>query len=113
MRDFAELIKELKFCFYAPDCDGCIHIDETIGVCQNALIKRAADAIEELQAAVPRWISVEERLPDVRHSALVTNGEELYLAYYYYNLDGTHCWDSPFQPTHWMPLPNPPGGERE
>ena len=105
MRDYEKLVKWLRSPVMWDDDEDCV-------VCEM-LQDDAADAIEELLAAVPRWISVEERLPDVRHSALVTDGEELYLAYYYYGLDGTHHWDSPFQPTHWMPLPNPPGGERK
>ena len=112
MRDYAELQKDLSCCAAEyTACMKCKHWGKS--TCSNELCGKAADAIEELLAAVPRWISVEERLPDVRHSALVTDGEELYLAYYYYGLDGTHHWDSPFQPTHWMPLPNPPGGERK
>ena len=53
MRDYAELVNDVE-------TTSTFVSDPYI----KALLRRAADAIEELQAAVPRWISVEERLPE-------------------------------------------------
>lgn len=74
----------------------------------------AADAIEELQAQVPHWISVEERLPEVCHTVLVTNGEDVYTDYrirVIRNRKRADEWahdDATFPITHWMQLPAPP-----
>ena len=62
MRDYAKLADGLlycsnpdneKTCRYCPLSDECTDIDKTV--------ERAAVAIEELLAAVPKWISVEEQ----------------------------------------------------
>ena len=66
--------------------------------------------IQQLEAAQPKWISVEERLPDEIARVLV------YIDGYYtvselHNLWGGMVWDYmgiDGRPTHWMPLPEPP-----
>lgn len=67
--------------------------------------------IEELLAAVPRWISVEERLPEENKNYL-TYGVFLPLgvkAMDMYRFDGTKWLTSAdVEITHWMPLPAPP-----
>jgi len=77
----------------------------------------AADAIEELLAAVPKWVSVEERLPEKHVEVLICTEDygknELGFA-------NTAVWDGsewietwnrkesiPYV-SHWMPLPAPP-----
>ena len=88
----------------------------------------AADAIEELLAAVPHWISVEERLPKTRSSILGQKSNKVIVAFRFD--DGTQGTDTAhtlngdwvFEDrivvvnrtvTHWMPLPEAPKEETE
>ena len=58
MRDYEKLVKGLKYCFEHDDCGSrCPYFSPTT-VCADERAKEAADAIEELLAAVPKWISV-------------------------------------------------------
>ena len=83
----------------------------------------AADLIEKLDKRVPRWISVEERLPEVdkrygeyEYSAelLVYDGLRRRSAYYCHT---SGVWydsryeDDTFEVTHYMPLPELPKEE--
>ena len=100
MRDYADLIKTLR----------------RYGAWEQHS-KDAADAIEELLAAVPQWISVEERLPEKHVEVLICTEDygknELGFA-------NTAVWDGsewietwnrkesiPYV-SHWMPLPESP-----
>lgn len=85
------------------------------------LVMRAAEAIEELQAA-QKWIPVTERLPEPEFARCwylvsLASGCVKTLAYEkqerYDNLwrKGWHETASPV--THWMPLPAPPKEETE
>ena len=62
MRDYAELKGTLKECCHNWSCDTCRMRQECAD--NGCVVEKAADAIEELLAAVPKWISVDERLPD-------------------------------------------------
>lgn len=91
----------------------------------------AANAIEELTAlsrrqevelveltgelaSKPRWIPVTERLPKCGERVLVFGGVTMYVAYYDKNRYGGESWHKLnskshyCNPTHWMPLPEPP-----
>lgn len=78
-------------------------------------LKEAADAIEELSK--PRWIPVTERLPEYGERVLVFGGVTMYVAYYDKNRYGGESWHKLnskshyCNPTHWMPLPEPPKEE--
>ncbi len=92
------------------------------------LIYDAADAIEELEKSIPRWIPVTERLPDNQRPVLVcvppyTDGEEEYIGYvgmayftcspnggFWCGTDGNIYGAIGFihKPFAWMPLPEPP-----
>ena len=80
------------------------------------------DKVQQLEAQTPKWISVEERLPEDNVNVLVYaigNNENSVIAMtgythnmYGYNIEG---WRSPWQYffyeyriTHWMPLPEGP-----
>ena len=126
MRDYEEaVLKQARTCANRKYCDiggNCEYYDLDV-CCQGGekdILKDAASAIEELLAAVPNWISVEERLPEVDERVLACvgipgelsvwdgvrwNGEEWEAeeeaAYDYWT-----TIDDPV--THWMPLPAPP-----
>ena len=95
---------------------------QSLMVAANAEIADLDTEVEELHARIPRWISVEERLPENDANVLVYaigNNENSCIAMtsYTHNLHGFHIegWRSPWQYffhehkiTHWMPLPEPP-----
>lgn len=60
----------------------------------------------------PCWISVEERLPEATQTVLVTDGTNVFLSFTV-NDYGTLDFYSPWNITHWMPLPAPPKEESE
>ena len=81
---------------------------------------RLVEQISQLESLAPRWISVEERLPEVdkrydgyEYSAelLVYDGLRRRAAYYCHT---SGVWydsryeDDTFEVTHWMPMPEPP-----
>lgn len=82
-------------------------------------LRTVDDAIDMLKAQ-PKWISVEEKLPDKDGRYLVCDGGDVLEAQFY--LTGqlrrpewstTDCYESEdlYHVTHWMPLPEPPEGE--
>ena len=119
MRDYVELVKALRTCKLSIPCTECPFYsngDSPSKEC-GTMNDAAADAIEELLAAVPHWISVEERLPEKKV------GDEGYVGYLvlsdgeYQIADFTHDKymqiayefhvDGEYDPniTHWMELP--------
>lgn len=73
------------------------------------------DKAKELEAQAPKWISVEERLPDIDAEVLIYTDEGLYdVAQYsggerFWTLERNPvCWVTASGVTHWMPLPEPP-----
>ena len=131
MRDYDELVKSMRCC---AEYEGCLKCDRFKSgfTCAHDLLDDAADAIEELGAAVPKWISVEERLPgDCEHVLCrieeecmyydATGGEvfamDSYLCEAHYRRGKHKGWYKAVSPdissctnnvTHWMPLPEPP-----
>ena len=72
-------------------------------------------------ASMPRWISVEEKLPEAHadgsvDAELVTDGEFIHMAYYAHG-QWIFCESGEMKEpmwntvTHWMPLPEPPKEE--
>lgn len=68
-----------------------------------------------LEAAAPKWISVEERLPEAFHSVLIHMPNEAPLPTVHEGYIGSDgVWRSVWylheleDVTHWMPLPMPP-----
>jgi hypothetical protein len=83
------------------------------------------DAVAAAIELMPRWIPVEEQLPERRwdgfsHIVVVAAGNSYFLGRYYKCEPGDEChecdadlgerWyiDTTAPPTHWMPLPEPP-----
>ena len=75
----------------------------------------------ELRARVPKWISVDDRLPEPKHEfdarnwylVALSNGVVKELAYEFHNHSVfSYGWrETAYPVTHWMPLPEPPKGE--
>ena len=73
--------------------------------------------IEHLEAQIPKWISVEERLPEMYEDGsadivLVTDGQFIHMAAYAHGKwHFAECGEMKepmfYTVTHWMPLPEP------
>lgn len=107
----------------------------SLSMYKRGLMKKAADAIEELdmttdnlnylyKTEVPRWISVTERLPEkyIGEWLCYTDDGKIMILPYDTPGDGSkecvfYAWDDDgysyqtFNVTHWMPLPEPPKEE--
>lgn len=110
MRDYADIISQIRIA--------------AIGVKKPSnrltLMQDAADAIEELLAVVPKWISVEERLPEKHVEVLICTEDygknELGFATVavWDGSEWIETWDrkkSVYHVSHWVPLPEPPKEE--
>ena len=115
----SEITAKLRYCAQHFSCDGCP------GECyvsskepRTAFVSNeAADAIEELLAAVPHWISVEEQLPKKKVGDegyvgyLVLSGGEYQIADFTHDKYMQSAYefhvDGEYDPnvTHWMELP--------
>ena len=90
-------------------CGECEY--EKIIFCRDHLMKDVQVLIQQLEARVPKWISVEERLPEVGTMVLVHDGSRAYVVEYtpngLFEDDYGYCHYIDDY-THWMPLPEPP-----
>lgn len=125
MRDYADQINSIRLCAENDDpVDECCwedcnqHRGSRDNMCRQKIMMDAADAIKELLAAVPKWISVEERLPEAWKPVLAfdpTGYGEIGIAFIVGSLNtvvwrGVGFTNTAYPPnvTHWMPLPEPP-----
>jgi len=77
----------------------------------RAMVDQITDAFTK-----PKWISVEDRLPEVGHRVLAYEKPELVVVAEIHRYAIGDCWWStdgghtPYSvfPSHWMPLPPPP-----
>ena len=80
-------------------------------------VARAIDSIPAADVRPVEWIPVKERLPKYGERVLVFGGVTMYVAYYDKNRYGGESWHKLnskshyCNPTHWMPLPEPPREE--
>ena len=119
MKTPEEIKKGLEAC-RADECHGhhtgCPYDDDffcIMHICGDALA-----LIEHLDAKVPKWISVEERLPEMYEDSsadivLVTDGQFIHMAAYsnekwYFAECGEMKEPMFYKVTHWMPLPESP-----
>lgn len=90
------------------------------GTEKATVLQDAADAMEQLEATVPRWIPVTERLPEAGKRVLCYCRANIYeVMKMRTDGDWVHndqVYDSTYMGkfvTHWMPLPEPPKEETE
>lgn len=123
MKKPEEIKKGLEYC-PGNDCAGCLYYDDCVhGDDDYALEHDALAYIQQLEAQVPKWISVEERMPE---------DEEFVLCWYKdefgdewstvgmkiqwgcgWDLDIDDNSGRNLTVTHWMPLPEPPEGDED
>lgn len=102
-------------CPYEGEPNGC---NRPGGTCKMFdVVMDAAEAIEQLRAQMPRWISVGERLPEDDGYVLChcNDGSPDVVAMYYENRDflNLDLDNITLSVTHWMPMPQPPEEERK
>lgn len=83
--------------------------------CIQSMTKDAHALIERLEGQVPRWISVEERLPPPETKIYLIashspDGEQIVKTsvWAWDEIGETGDWMNWNEVTHWMPLPEPP-----
>lgn len=77
----------------------------------NAAQMDAVTWKRKFEAAQPKWISVEERLPDQLEDVLAFNRNGRYTWFSVAHVDRKQWWRGGMMVhhvTHWMPLPQPP-----
>ena len=120
MKTPEEIKKSLECCAQFLECRHCPYNGEkcTVESSMDALayiqqLERERDALEPLENQ-PKWISVEERLPEIGDKVLFAipayHGTAISIA----ERVGDDIWlignmrAVGGDPTHWMPLPEPP-----
>ncbi len=76
--------------------------------CADVRINDAIAYIQKLEAAAPKWISVEERLPSNTRKVLIYTRRHKTFISYYNPADGMWGYEYDYDITHWMKLPEPP-----
>ena len=94
-------LEECDHCPYGNDCD----IFEACNLYRDALAY-----ITQLEARVPKWISVKDRLPESYETVIISR-EDCHEACIGWLIDGS--WNVPkgVHVTHWMQLPELPKEE--
>ena len=117
-----EIKKGLEFCGSDNDClpSLCPYYHECLFEDEYVLQKDALAYIQQLEAKVPKWISVEERLPSskkpyanvivrTRNGRVLPGFHNDEYGWYAMSEEENYCdlivGD---RVTHWMPLPEPP-----
>lgn len=129
-QELVNAIRRLKVETGSLACMGCGH-EHNCGVSGCAVMREAADRIanqsahiaalqqeiENLRGQLPRWIPVEERMPEDHAGRCLVcasgpHGSVIFIGLYFASV---HSWVSdmpyysPLPPvTHWMPLPTDP-----
>lgn len=107
---------KLHDCYDDADCSQCPYT-RTTGKCVFVMHDDALAYIQQLEAKVPKWISVEERLPKEGKFVLLqyaknTQNPTLHarntMAVGRYEYGMFLVEGCPVKVTHWMPLPEPP-----
>lgn len=123
-----EIVHSLNCCFGFGTCEECtargiehdplpckMSCKESLGLFAADLIEQQAARIVELEAKVPRWVPVTERLPEIEQRVLVFDRHGNAMVRTLRRLAGEK--EPSFRPdglvpklhiTHWMPLPEAP-----
>ena len=113
-----EIKKGLEHCINGSSCRGCPFCEEcaTASDC-NPMQKDLQGYIQQLEAQVPRWIPVEERLPEHGKNVLVHVANRVGMWHTEIDwLKDNGKWENNadcewHHITHWMTLPEPPKEE--
>ena len=111
-----EIKKGIELCIHMDGpCSECPYdkVSYNLNECSKALLEDAMAYIRQLEARVPRWIPVEERMPEEGKNVLifVKCMNNLWHTEVDWRIGG--CWFNNAETdwnkiTHWMPLPEPP-----
>lgn len=103
-----------------PETDHLRHVSQTCrqtnhdAVPASDIMDEAADEIEKLRSLVPLWIPLAEQMPELDQRVMVANASDEWVAVGSRQITGEYAhWDGDdyeelCEPTHWMPLPEPP-----
>ena len=115
-------IKKGMECCETVECEECPYAiiletrhEKIVLGCEETVTQDALAYIQQLEAQVPRWIGVDERMPEEDEDVLVyihnyQNETFVDVGYYKSLSKKWACYASTAQDdiTHWMPLPEPP-----
>ena len=119
MRTLKEIKDALDRCISDDKpCSSCAYNKfEAFKLCIDIMLNDARNCICELEAKVPKWVSVKDRLPEhVRGNYLILLSGEIYAAKWEYDewnekyAFRINCQIVP-NVTHWMKVPEPPEEE--
>ena len=119
MRTRDEIMKGLECCDFehwqSRKCKQCPYMKADDEWCDSADGVRgdAITYIQQLESQVPKWISVEERLPENDNDVLIMTPTGVSIGYcnIYCGYWADYINDEDDHITHWMPLPEPPKEE--
>ena len=75
----------------------------------KAETENTADLIHHcIQVLTPKWVSVDEMLPQDDFSVIARVGDDVSECIFRMLDDGSYYFDGLFGVTHWIPLPEPP-----
>ena len=114
-----KLIEALHYCLEDINCEGCPY-QEYKTDCAERLMKDVTNALEKAEKVEPKWIPVEERLPEEWEPVLamiyideLPERPIIDTMWFIGNINGRNrwrvCWNSDMvesDVTHWMPLPD-------